>query len=167
MPEWVASLHSQAAATPLGLVLVSFVVCFVSGFLPLVNAEAYLLSISALSPVGVAVPLTLSGALGQMCAKALLYLSGRGILRVPLGRHGAKVKEKMEQTRAKLEGRRSHTGSLLFASAFLGLPPFYFVSILAGTLRVSFGLFFGVGLVGRILRFAIFVFLPQVARRWL
>ena len=167
MPEWLASLHSQAAATPLGLIWVSFVVCFVSGFLPLVNAEAYLLSVSALSPPHVAVPLTLAGALGQMLAKALLYLSGRGILRLPLGRHGDTVKRKMEQTRAKIERHRAHAGSLMFVSAFVGLPPFYFVSILAGTLRLPFGLFFGVGLVGRILRFGVFVFLPQGARMWL
>jgi membrane protein YqaA with SNARE-associated domain len=167
MPEWLASLHSQATATPLGLISVSFVVCFVSGFLPLVNAEAYLLSVSALSPARVAVPLTVAGALGQMLAKALLYLSGRGIVRVPLGRHGDRVKQKMAQARAQLEKHSRHTGSLLFASAFLGLPPFYFVSIIAGTLRLPFGLFFGAGLVGRVLRFGIFVFLPQVARLWL
>jgi membrane protein YqaA with SNARE-associated domain len=167
MPEWLAQLHAQVAATPLGLVLVSFVVCFVSGFLPLVNAEAYLLSVSALSPARLGVPLTVAGACGQMTAKALLYLSGRGILRLPLGRHGDKVKAKMEQAQARLEAHRGHTGTVLFASAFLGLPPFYFVSILAGTLRISFGLFFGAGLLGRILRFGIFVLLPQIARRWL
>ncbi len=167
MPDWLVRLHTEVATTPIGVSLVSFVVCFVSGFVPLVNAEAYLVSISALSSPGMAIPLALAAALGQMSAKALLFFSGRGVVRLPLGRYSAHMQARMEATRAKLESHRRHTAAFLFASAFTGLPPFYFVSILAGALRLSFATFVSAGLGGRFLRFGLFIGLPQALRAWL
>src|SRR4029453_1176973 len=59
----------------------SFAVGLVSGLVPAVNTEAYLLMIVALAPRGVAVPAVVLVTLGQMLAKALLYLAGTGALR--------------------------------------------------------------------------------------
>lgn len=162
MPDWLSNLQAEAMVTPLGLYLLTYVVCFVSGFVPLVNTEAYLLGVSALSRPTSALPLTLAAALGQMTAKTLLYCSGRGLMHLPVGRYQARV----ESTRALLDSHRGGTSAFLFASAFSGFPPFYVVSLAAGTLRLRFAQFFAAGLAGRFLRFGLLVLLPQAVRLW-
>jgi membrane protein YqaA with SNARE-associated domain len=106
------------------------------------------------------VPLTAAATLGQMSAKCLLYLAGRGVLRLPLERH----ETRLAAVRQRLERHVGRTGALMFVSAFSGFPPFYLVSIVAGTLRVRFGAFFAAGLGGRCLRFAVCVIVPQAVR---
>jgi membrane protein YqaA with SNARE-associated domain len=161
MPDWLSRFHADAAATPLGLYVATYVVCLLSGFVPLVNTEAYLLSVSAFASFRTAVPLTAAAALGQMTAKALMYLAGRGVLHLPLvGRH----EDKMAAARAKLDAHRGRTGAFVFGSAFSGFPPFYVVSVLAGTLRLHFGGFFAAGVSGRFLRFGLCVLLPHGVR---
>ena len=163
MPEWLSQLQAEAVTRPLQLYSLTYVVCLVSGFVPLVNTEAYLLAASALSRPASALPLTLAAAVGQMTAKTLLYLSGRGLMHLPMERYQARV----EKTRALLDAHRGGTGAFMFASAFSGWPPFYLVSLAAGTLRQRFSLFFAAGLAGRFLRFGLLVLLPQAVRLWL
>jgi membrane protein YqaA with SNARE-associated domain len=149
----------------MSLYLTTFVVCIVSGFVPVVNAEAYLVVASAAfgSPAHV-LPLALVGALGQMVAKVLIYLAGRGVLRLPLGRVGPHI----EAAREKLQNREGSTGGLLFLSASVGLPPFYILTILMGMIRYNLGLFVVLGTVGRFIRFAIVAAFPGAAEQlWL
>jgi membrane protein YqaA with SNARE-associated domain len=162
MLEWLKNLQAEAALTPLGLYLVTYLVCFVSGLVPLVNTEAYLLSVSAISRPASALPLTLAAALGQMTAKTLIYCSGRGLLRLPTGRYRARI----DSTQARLDANRGHAGAFMFVSAFAGLPPFYLVSFVAGTLRLRAAYFVVAGLLGRFLRFGLLVLLPQLVRLW-
>lgn len=142
-----------------GLYITTFAVCLVSAVVPVVNAEAYLLAVSALIPPSAVVPVVMLSAVGQMIGKTGLYLAGRGLFRLP-ARYDAKIGE----LRAKLEQRKGRTDVLLFVSAFSGFPPFYALSILAGALRFSFGEFLVWGLVGRILRFAVVVLFPQAVK---
>jgi membrane protein YqaA with SNARE-associated domain len=162
MGDLITQLQAQTAGNPLALCLVTFLVCFISGFVPLVNSEAYLISVSALSPLSVAFPLTLSAALGQMTAKVMLYFGGRGVMRLPLGRY----QEKVAAARERFERRQGRTGVFLFASAATGFPPFYAVSVLAGALRLPLGSFVVAGLLGRFVRFGTVTLLPQLARHW-
>ena len=55
-------------------------------------------------------------------------------------------------------------GSLwtLLASALVGVPPFYVVSIIAGTMKIKVWQFFSIGFMGRLIRFSILLFLPQI-----
>jgi membrane protein YqaA with SNARE-associated domain len=140
--------------------LATFVVSFVSGFVPIVNTEAYLLSLSALSSVP-AVPVILLSTVGQMCAKLLLYLGGRGLVKLPLGRPG----ERLDKVRAELERRRGKTDAFIFASAFLGFPPFYAVTVLAGVVQVPVLDFLLPSTAGRLLRFATVFLFPQLVKR--
>jgi len=82
----------------------SFAIGLVSGLVPAVNTEAYLLMIAALAPRGAVVPAVLFVTLGQMVAKALLYGAGSGALRSRLltAREGrlAGVKQRLERMRA-------------------------------------------------------------------
>jgi membrane protein YqaA with SNARE-associated domain len=144
------------------LYVTTFLVCVVSGFVPLVNAEAYLVVTSAAfgSPASI-LPLALVGASGQMAAKLLIYLAGRGVLRLPLGRVGPRI----EEARLKLQNREGSTGGLLFLSASVGLPPFYVITILLGMIRYHLGLFLLLGTAGRFIRFAVVAAFPGAAEQ--
>lgn len=153
-------MDTAAPTGLLGLALATYAYCLVSGLVPVVNTEVYLLSVSALAPRHVALTLILASTCGQMTAKSLMYLVGRGALKLPLGRHEARL----EQAGAALQRWRGRTDLLLFASAFTGLPPFYALSIVAGTLRHNFARFFCAGFLGRLLRFAALVLFPQALK---
>ena len=135
----------------------AFVVSFVSGFFPLVNTEAYLLSVSSLSSTP-ALPVVLLATAGQMTSKLVIYLGGRGLVRLPRGTTHAKL----DRLREQLERRRGKTDTLIFVSAFLGLPPFYAVSALAGVVQLPLWDFLLPSLVGRLLRFGVIFAFPQL-----
>jgi membrane protein YqaA with SNARE-associated domain len=135
----------------------SFAVGLVSGLVPVVNTEAYLLMIVALAPHGVAVPAVVFVTLGQMLAKALLYLAGTGALR---SRFVSARSERLAGLQRRLSTMQAGPTAVLFSSALTGIPPFYLVSIAAGSLRYSLARFLLVGGSGRLLRFAAIVALP-------
>ena len=74
---------------------------FLSGFLPLVNIEAYLLGAAALLPGAPPLVVVVPAALGQMAAKAVLFLGGRGLVRLPL-----KARDRAIAAAARLGTRR-------------------------------------------------------------
>lgn len=142
----------------LGLYGGSVVVCFLAGLIPLINTEAFLVAVSmwgVSSPAQLPLVVVL-GAIGQMTAKVLLYYAGLGMFELPRGRWKAKI----EKARASLD-RWSKRPYLIFAlSSSTGLPPFYLVSIAAGAMRIGFRAFCVIGLLGRIVRFAVIVAIP-------
>jgi membrane protein YqaA with SNARE-associated domain len=99
-----------------------------------------------------------AAALGQMAAKSVLYLAGRGLLRLPLRARWAR---RVAAATARLRDAPSGTATVVWASAFTGIPPFYAISVAAGALRVRFPFFLGAGLVGRFTRFALVFALPR------
>jgi membrane protein YqaA with SNARE-associated domain len=139
--------------------LATFGLAFVSGLVPFVNAEAGLISYSLLASGPNALLVVLAATLGQMTAKTLIFLSGRGVLRLPWQRGRANL----DAVAAKIGRGRS---LFLFLSASLGLPPFYVVSLAAGVLKVPLGVFLATGLSGRFLRFAFVFYLPRALQRF-
>ena len=148
----------SAADTPWGIFVATFLYSLAGGIIPFLNVEAYLLAVSALSPRATLVPVTIAATAGQMAAKSLLYLAGRGLLRVPI----RKSQELIERTSARLANYRYGANALVALSAFTGLPPFYAVSVAAGALRLSFVAFFVIGTVGRLVRFAVVFWIPRM-----
>ena len=140
-----------------GLLGASFVVGVVSGLLPVVNTEAFLLAVAVLAPPAALPGTVASITTGQMAAKALLYLSGRGAVRLPILE---RPRACLVEMRERLERRRTCTAALVFASATTGFPPFYLVSVAAGAMRWPFPAFLLVGGSGRLLRFAGIAALP-------
>jgi len=130
---------------------------FVSGFVPLVNIEAYILGAAALLPGCPPLVVVVAAALGQMAAKTLLFLGGRGLVSLPAG-HG----ERALAMASRLAARRRSAPALVFTSALTGLPPFYVVSVAAGFLGFRTGHFLLAGLAGRLLRFGAVFALPAV-----
>ena len=144
-----------------GLFVSTFLVCFASGFVPLVNAEVYLVSISAASPPAMVTSLIVASTLGQMASKIVVYFAGRGVLKLPLSPH---YERKLAEVRERMEKHRAREGVLIFTSAVAGIPPFYVVSIIAGLLKFDVVRFFSLGCVGRLIRFAALVAFPQLAK---
>jgi membrane protein YqaA with SNARE-associated domain len=144
-----------------GLFLSTFLVCFASGFVPLVNAEVYLLSVSAVSPPGTVTSLVVASTLGQMSSKVIVYFAGRGVLKLPLSPH---YEKKLAEVRERMEKHRTREGLLIFVSALSGVPPFYVVSVVAGLLKFDVVRFFSLGSTGRLLRFTVIVAFPQLAK---
>ena len=136
----------------------TFVFSLVGGIVPFLNVEAYLLSLSALAPAASVWPVAIAAALGQMAAKSLLYLAGRGLLRLPHPR----MKERIEAATARLANAEHGSMAVVTASAVTGIPPFYAISVAAGVLRLRFARFFALGLAGRIVRFAAVFVVPRL-----
>lgn len=128
----------------------------VSGLVPLVNAEALVVGAAIAAPPGLATAVAFTGALGQMIAKLVLYGGGRGA--------GAVAHKKAEgRARAmanRLESRPLALGGFYFASASVGLPPLYLMSIVAGLARMSLWTFLILGMTGRFLRFWLLALIP-------
>ena len=141
---------------PLGDLLGVLGVAFASALVPLVNIEAYLGVRGSVGSIENVWVLGLAAGFGQMVGKVVWYYLGASSL------HWGWVRRRMEtpKAQARLETWRTRTherpvvaGALVFASAFSGFPPFAILAVLAGQLRMQLALFFGLGLVGRWLRF--------------
>ncbi|MDX1645936.1 MAG: hypothetical protein R3304_02235 [Longimicrobiales bacterium] len=128
-----------------GLVVASAV----SGVVPLVNAELLVVTAAAALPA-VGVPLVaVASTVGQMSAKLSLF----AVARWAPSRLPAKARDAVERASASLSEREGTVWSLVFASAATGIPPFYGISIAAGTLGVPPLSFATSGCLGRFLRF--------------
>ncbi|MGB7296588.1 MAG: VTT domain-containing protein [Candidatus Aminicenantales bacterium] len=143
-----------------GLYLTTYVVAVISGFVPVVNLEVYLVWVAAFTPCSQAVGIALLATLGQMTAKTLMYLAGAGVLKISVKKPG----KKLRAVQMKMAAWQHRMGIFLFSSAFLGVPPFYVVSIASGICRVPIAVFVIWGLAGRLLRFAIVVFFPHLLK---
>jgi membrane protein YqaA with SNARE-associated domain len=135
----------------------SFGMGLVSGLVPAVNTEAYLLMVAGLAPRQALVPVVVFVTAGQMLAKGLLYLAGSGAV---TSRFLARRVGNLDTLRQRLERARTGASAVVFSSAVTGIPPFYVVSLAAGSLRFSLARFLLVGGSGRLIRFATIVALP-------
>jgi len=138
----------------LGLYGGTFAVCFVSGLVPFVNAEIWLVAITLVAVSPSQLPLVvLLAATGQVVAKVLLYYAALGAVRIPTGR----FREKVEKARARVASWKDRPHAVLWSAATVGLPPFYVVSLLAGALGYRLRALLSIGMIGRTVRFAVVV----------
>jgi membrane protein YqaA with SNARE-associated domain len=131
-----------------------------SALVPVFNAEAYLIAASALAPSALAPAILVAGTLGQMAGKVVLYYAGRGAVRLP----GERIQRALREAEARLGRRPGMESAVLFSSATLGLPPFYLVTLASGMMHLPLPRFVVLGLLGRLLRNAVVVALPQLLR---
>jgi membrane protein YqaA with SNARE-associated domain len=155
-------VDSVAYLTRYGLYAGSALYCFVGGLVPVFNIEAYLLILASSTDSSRHwMPLSLVMAGSHMLAKAILFAVGRGAGAVMSRRY----QQGIERTRRRLERWRYGRSAFVFASAFLGVPPFYAVSVLAGALEFGFVRFYLAGTAGRFFRFAAFLLFPEACVR--
>ena len=138
--------------------------CVVGSLVPLVNTELLVISMSALAPAALLVPIVALAAVGQLTGQALLYFAGRGSLRWKSLQSHPRVAALL----AQMQARQRAGGLLLFTSATAGLPPVTAMSLVSGMMRLDLPRFLAVILVGRLIRYGVLVSLPhlftQVAR---
>lgn len=148
--------------------LATFGLCIAAGLIPLINAELVLIGFILKAPVqGVAMTagLVLAAAMGQMVAKVSMYYVGKGALKLSKDKEG-KIAKAIKKYQHKMEENASAPSMLLFVSSFVGLPPFYVISILAGTFKIPLGRFIVIGSVGRIMHFAVVAFFPEIWKHY-
>lgn len=134
-----------------GIYLATLIVSVLSGLVPVVNGELYLIAaILVAGDPAVAIVLAVLVAIGQMIAKIGLYHAARGA--TELGR-ATRFGAKLERAQLLVARWRGKPLTLLFVSAVTGLPPFYLVSLLAGVVGIRFSTFLLLGLLGRVIRF--------------
>ena len=146
-------------ATPGGTHLTTLVVSLVSGLVPFINIETYLVAVAALTPAA-GWPVVLITTLGQMVAKVVLYQAGRYGLRPLAGRFPGKL----QRAEDALRRHRAGPDAVILLSAVTGFPPFYGVSVVAGVLRLSLPRFLLIATPARLLRFALVFFAPRLVR---
>ncbi|MFN7932021.1 MAG: VTT domain-containing protein [Bryobacteraceae bacterium] len=130
-----------------------YLLLIASALIPWLNSEVIMGGMAALaSTPGGQWALVLVATVGQMTGKCALYWTGRGVLRWP------SAQRKLQIWNQKWNGRRKSGSAVLFLSALSGVPPFYPVSVLAGSLRIPFARFLAIGACGRFLHYTVVVF---------
>ncbi|MGD8279185.1 MAG: hypothetical protein PVH00_14200 [Gemmatimonadota bacterium] len=149
----------------LGLVpacLSAFFGCAVGSVIPLINTEVLVIGIAAATPTYLNWPLILMATVGTMVGKMVLYLAGRGALKLRI-----RGRPKVDAFLDDIQRRQGLTGSVLFLSATVGLPPFYIVTVASGAARLAVSRFLVLGFTGRFLRYAVLVFGPHLIKEWI
>lgn len=123
----------------------------VSGVVPLVNAELLVVGAAIAVPAAGLPAVALVSTMGQMSTKYLLY----GLARWAPARLPERARSVLDRASAAVSSRGKATGSLVFTSAALGLPPFYGVALACGALNVRSRTFLVAGAVGRAVRFGV------------
>lgn len=142
-------LDSIVAA--LGIYTGTLVVGVLSGLIPIINGELFLIGVVLLSgKLWPAIVLALLVAVGQMIAKFILYKMAHGA--TGLGKE-SRFGKKLAAAKTKVEKWKEKPLAITFISALTGLPPFYIVTLLAGALGVRFRTFLVLGIIGRVVRF--------------
>ena len=146
--------------TPMDHLLVllgTFGFCVGSAMIPVLHAETYLVTASLVAPPELRWPLVIAATSGQMLGKVGMYYAGRGIKLIP----GERMQRRLQQATARYGEKRQIGIGLVFVSASSGFPPFYVVSIAAGMLTFPLLPFIIFAFAGRLIRFAVAVFLPH------
>jgi membrane protein YqaA with SNARE-associated domain len=155
-------MDSAALLSQYGPYAGAAIYCFLGGFIPIFNIEAFLVFLSAGTETGQHwFLLALVTVTAHMAGKSLLYAAGRGASCALSASRRARV----ESVERRLQQWRFGPSAFVFASAGLGFPPFYAVALMAGTLRLGFRRFLLPGFAGRFLRFAALLLFPQAALR--
>jgi membrane protein YqaA with SNARE-associated domain len=143
-----------------GLHAATFIVCLLSGLIPIVNAEIYLLSVGTLVPPDRVLGLLLPAVAGQAIAKSVLYFAGSGAIRLPK----RAALDKLAPVQERLAKSRFGAGGIVLLAGAVGLPPLYLTSIAAGALRVRYVVFLVAALAGRTVRFGVLLLSPGFLR---
>ena len=130
----------------------AFLSSVISGLVPIVNGEVVVAGAVLAATPDATLPVLMACAAGQMLAKTLLYVLARwSPERLP-----QRARATLARAREIRLGRRS-ASLVVLASAGIGLPPFYVVSLAAGALRVPPALFVIAGTSGIVARYAVIV----------
>ena len=159
----VWAMNSEELVAKVGVYAGSFIVGFVSGLVPFVNSEIYLVAVSTMVSRQALIPVALLSAAGQMVAKTIIFYAGRGVFSLKMH----KLEGRIEAVQRKFKDWETRIDALILFSATVGLPPFYVVSFVAGAAKLHYIRFLASGFVGRSIRFAVIVYFPQLVLKYI
>ncbi|RLV49665.1 hypothetical protein D9V37_07030 [Nocardioides mangrovicus] len=137
------------------LLLVTLVYAALSSVVPVFNMEAYIVVAYAKSDHA-ALEMALVGSLGQNLGKLAWYYVCRQSLDLPWFQRRLQTPKRQAQLArwgAIAQENQLMTGLLTFISALVGVPPFFAMAMIAGSLRINVLVFFVTGFLGRTLFF--------------
>ncbi len=137
------------------LLALTLVFGMVSSVIPVFNMETYIVVAYAKSDHS-ALGMAVVGSVGQNIGKLVWYYVCRQSLDIPWFRRRLETPKRQaqfERWSEFIQGRPTVSGALVFLSALVGLPPFFVMAMVAGTLRMNVVIFFVAGLLGRTLFF--------------
>ena len=136
----------------------ALIVSFVSAIVPIVYMEVYVVILGGIVEPRLLPVVLVVATLSHMGGKAAIYYASSAFERLPEGR----FKERIRAAHAQAE-RHSNLGTaVVFTSSLVGLPPLYLITVVCGAVRFPFLAFFAAAFVGRIIRFAALIWLPQL-----
>ncbi|MBE2999909.1 hypothetical protein IDM40_14510 [Nocardiopsis sp. HNM0947] len=145
----------------------ALLVATVSGLVPLINIELYLVGAVVAVDDGALVAMAVAAGLGQTLGKLPYYYVGRGSLEIPWFKRRARTPGKWtaraETWRARAEARPVWGMGLLAVSSLVSVPPFMVVSVLAGVVRMGPVAFCTITFLTRTARFLVVVLAPAWA----
>jgi membrane protein YqaA with SNARE-associated domain len=140
-------------------------IALIGALVPVFSVEVYLVGAGAVSDGPVLAAMAVAAAAGQTVGKLAYYYMGRGVLTVSWLRPAkpGRWSERIERWRRRAEDRPLWGAWVMLAGAFASLPPYAVMCVVAGTMRMSLGVFLATSMVGRTARFAVVVFAPNLA----
>jgi membrane protein YqaA with SNARE-associated domain len=138
------------------VVLSTFGLSVASALIPLINIEIYLGVLASQVGPGQSVVLAFASGGGQTIGKIIWYeLAKRSMDSAWVQNKLSNDKWKLsyDKWQTRIQGRPWYAGSIIFASAFLGVPPLLVLALVAGSLRMPRWVFIPMVFVGRVGRF--------------
>jgi membrane protein YqaA with SNARE-associated domain len=144
------------------------VACFgtsiLTALVPWMNAEVMLLSATRfVASPSVLMAIVAVVTAGQMTGKSVMYW----LARKAADGHTLRIGRVSDRWRVRFSEHPRSALGLVLVSALVGFPPFYAVSIAAGTSRMRFPHFLMIGGAARLVHFAIVALVPHFAWRGL
>ncbi len=127
----------------------------VSSVVPVFNMETYIVVAYARSDA-TALQLAFIGSLGQNIGKLVWYFVCRESLDIGWLKRRLETPKRQAQFQRWsdfVQNRPGVSGLVTFVSALVGVPPFFVMAMIAGTLRMNVFVFFVAGVAGRTLFF--------------
>jgi membrane protein YqaA with SNARE-associated domain len=134
------------------------VVAAISNLTPVSPVEPWLIGVAAVAPRWLIVPLIALVTVSTISAKTLVFLGGRKVGASFTGR----ARERFDRLRLRVEDKPHLQRGTLFLSSVVGLPPFYVITALCGSLKMPLRHFIFLATAGRALRFAVLMLAPQL-----
>jgi len=134
-------------------------VCFASGFIPIINAELYLIGIGLSGADHRWILYGLAAAIGQSAAKTCIYLLAKYSDRFLLSK---KYQQNLQKVQAFQEKWKNAGVSVIFCSATTGFPPLFLTSIYSGLTQFNLIKFMIATFFGRWIRFSVILLFPNI-----
>lgn len=132
--------------------------CFLTGYIPSVSTEVMLAGVGLTIANKHVLPLAAVGAVMQTLAKCHIYFLSKKVA----GCLSFKSRRKVVALRHRFSQQETLSTGILFISALIGIPPYYFMNIVCGLLNTGWLVFCAIGFTGMFIRFSVCLVFPHL-----